>query len=132
MIGKRLRKWASIILLSLELQFEIIKAYESLGIEATLSCTPYDRGIEAESGAVSWVESNAVAFANSWTDLVTNRESGLSALATALTEQVCSKMGFAFRRKPCPNIHVNVTAQLERLSDFSILGDWIGKQIKAD
>ena len=30
----------------LEQQFEIIHAYERLGIEATLSCTPYDRGIE--------------------------------------------------------------------------------------
>ena len=115
----------------LELQFEIIKAYESLGIEATLSCTPYDRGIEAESGAVSWAESNAVAFANSWTDLVTNRESGLSALATALTG-FAPKWGLHLEENRRPNIHVNVTAQLERLSDFSILGDWIGKQIKAD
>ena len=83
----------------LELQFEIIKAYESLGIEATLSCTPYDRGIEAESGAVSWAESNAVAFANSWTDLVTNRESGLSALATALTG-FAPKWGLHLEEKP--------------------------------
>ena len=60
----------------LELQFEIIKSIRISWEEATLSCTPYDRGIEAESGAVSWAESNAVAFANSWTDLVTNRESG--------------------------------------------------------
>ena len=30
----------------LEQQSEIIEAYERLGIEATLSCTPYDRGIE--------------------------------------------------------------------------------------
>ena len=29
----------------LEQQFEIIVAYERLGIDATLSCTPYDRGI---------------------------------------------------------------------------------------
>ena len=29
----------------LEQQFKIIHAYERLGIEATLSCTPYDRGI---------------------------------------------------------------------------------------
>ena len=59
----------------LEQQFEIITAYEKLGIESTLSCTPYDRGIEGESGFASWAESNAVAFSNSWTDLVTNRES---------------------------------------------------------
>ena len=69
----------------LEQQFEIIEAYERLGIEATLSCTPYDRGIELDSGIASWAESNAVCFSNSWTSLITNRESGPSALATALT-----------------------------------------------
>ena len=67
----------------LEQQFEIIMAYESLGIESTLSCTPYDRGVEIpEDGIACWAESNAVAFSNSWTGLITNRESGLSALAT--------------------------------------------------
>ena len=69
----------------LEQQFEIIHAYERLGIDATLSCTPYDRGIENEGGLASWAESNAVCFSNTWTSLITNRESGLSALATALT-----------------------------------------------
>ena len=69
----------------LEQQFEIIHAYMQLGIKATLSCTPYDRGIETPEGIGSWAESNAVCFSNSYTSLITNRESGLSALATALT-----------------------------------------------
>ena len=43
----------------LESQFEIIQAYERLGIESTLSCTPYDRGIETKTGIASWAESNA-------------------------------------------------------------------------
>ena len=34
----------------LEQQFEIVQAYEQLGIDATLSCTPYDRGIETGEG----------------------------------------------------------------------------------
>ena len=69
----------------LEQQFEIVQAYDRLGIEATLSCTPYDRGIEIEGETASWAESNAVCYSNTWTSLITNRESGLSALATALT-----------------------------------------------
>ena len=69
----------------LEQQFEIVHSYSELGIDAILSCTPYDRGIEEEKGIGSWAESNAVCFSNSYTSLVTNRESGLSALATALT-----------------------------------------------
>ena len=69
----------------LEQQFEIVHAYSELGIDAILSCTPYDRGIEDDEGIGSWAESNAVCFSNSYTSLITNRESGLSALATALT-----------------------------------------------
>lgn len=113
----------------LEQQFEIITAYEKLGIEATLSCTPYDRGIEGESGIASWAESNAVAFSNSWTDLVTNRESGLSALATALTGYA-PKWGLHLEENRVPNIVVDVECELFSLADWSILGDWIGKQVR--
>ncbi len=115
----------------LEQQFEIISAYEQLGIEATLSCTPYDRGIEGESGIASWAESNAVAFSNSWTDLITNRESGLSALATALTGYA-PKWGLHLEENRTPNIVVNVECELSSLADWSILGDWIGKQVRPD
>ena len=113
----------------LEQQFEIITAYEKLGIESTLSCTPYDRGIEGESGIASWAESNAVAFSNSWTDLVTNRESGLSALATALTGYA-PKWGLHLEENRVPNIVVHVECELSSLADWSILGDWIGKQVR--
>ena len=34
----------------LEQQFEIVHSYSELGIDAILSCTPYDRGIEEEKG----------------------------------------------------------------------------------
>ena len=67
----------------LEQQFEIVQAYEQLGIDATLSCTPYDRGIETEEGIATWAESNAVCFSNTWTSLITNRESGLSSCKRA-------------------------------------------------
>lgn len=113
----------------LEQQFEIIMAYESLGVESSLSCTPYDRGVEDEAGFASWAESNAVAFYNSWTDLVTNRESGLSALATALTGYA-PKWGLHLEENRIPNIVVDVDCDLSTLSDWSILGDWIGKQVR--
>ena len=112
----------------LEQQFEIVQAYSGLGIEATLSCTPYDRGIESPEGIGSWAESNAVCFSNSYTSLVTNRESGLSALATALTGWA-PKWGLHIDSNRRPNILVNVDAQMSNITDWSILGDWIGKQI---
>ena len=115
----------------LEQQFEIIHAYEQLGIDATLSCTPYDRGIEASNGIASWAESNAVAFSNTWTDLITNRESGLSALATALTGYA-PKWGLHLESNRKPNIIVDIQCEMMHLSDWSILGDWIGKQVRPD
>jgi predicted aconitase/predicted aconitase with swiveling domain len=115
----------------LEQQFEIIQAYERLGIEATLSCTPYDRGQELVEGIASWAESNAVAYANSWTSLITNRESGLSALATALTG-FAPRWGLHLAENRRPNIVVDVDCELTELCDWSILGDWIGKQCRPD
>lgn len=115
----------------LEQQFEIIHAYESLGVEATLSCTPYDRGVNDEVGIASWSESNAVAFTNSWTSLITNRESGLSALATALTGYA-PRWGLHLSENRVPNIVVDVECELNDLADWSILGDWIGKQVRPD
>jgi len=115
----------------LEQQFEIVHAYSNLGIEATLSCTPYDRGIELAEGIGSWAESNAVCFSNSYTSLITNRESGLSALATALTGWA-PRWGLHLPENRLPNIRVEVTADMADLADWSILGDWIGKQIQPD
>jgi hypothetical protein len=110
----------------LEQQFEIVHAYSKLGIKATLSCTPYDRGIE-EEGIGSWAESNAVCFSNSYTSLITNRESGLSALATALTGWV-PRWGLHLPENRLPNLIVNVNAKMDDATDWSILGDWIGAQ----
>ncbi len=115
----------------LEQQFEIVHAYSELGIDAILSCTPYDRGIEADEGFGSWAESNAVCFSNSYTSLVTNRESGLSALATALTGWA-PRWGLHLRENRVPNILVRVECAMTDSTDWSILGDWIGKQIRPE
>ena len=112
----------------LEQQFEIVSAYSKLGIDAILSCTPYDRGEELGSGIGSWAESNAVCFSNSYTSLITNRESGLSALATAITGWA-PLWGLHIESNRFPNIHVTVECEMEDPTDWSILGDWIGKNV---
>ena len=114
----------------LKQQFEIIHAYIKLGIKATLSCTPYDRGID-EEGIGSWAESNAVCFSNSYTSLITNRESGLSALATALTGWA-PRWGLHLPENRTPNLIVNVECKMDDPTDWSILGDWIGAQRSSD
>ena len=109
-----------------EKQQIILDAYEKLGIKLSLSCTPYDNILE--EGNASWAESNAVCFANSYSELRTNRESGLSALATSLSG-FTPEYGLLLDENRIPNIKVNVLCDLNEPVDYSILGDWIGKQI---
>ena len=110
-----------------ENQQTILDAYENLGIQLSLSCTPYDN-LSVEGNA-SWAESNAVCFANSYTKLRTNRESGLSAIATAICG-FTPEYGLLFDENRIPNLKVTVDCELNEPVDYSILGDWIGKQIQ--
>lgn len=106
---------------------EIVEAYTRLGVRPTQSCIPYEWDGVVLEGAAAWAESNAICFGNSYTGLMTNRESGLSALAAALTGYVPA-YGLLDEANRRPNVAVLVTTKLDDPTDFSILGDWIGKQ----
>lgn len=113
----------------LEHHQEIVGLYTRLGVRPTQSCTPYEWDGVVTSGAAAWAESNAICFGNSYCDMTTNRESGLSALACALTGYT-PQYGLLLEEARKPNLEVVVTAVLQDPTDFSILGDWIGKQRK--
>lgn len=106
---------------------EIVARYTQLGVRPTQSCIPYEWKGVVTGGEAAWAESNAICFGNSYTGLVTNRESGLSALAAALTGYT-PKYGLMLEENRRPNLAVVVTTPLEDPTDFSVLGDWIGKQ----
>jgi predicted aconitase/predicted aconitase with swiveling domain len=113
----------------LEYNREIVAQYGRLGVRPTQSCIPYEwEGVVTEGNA-AWAESNAICFGNSYCGLQTNRESGLSALACALTGYA-PYYGLLIEEKRQPNLEVTVSAQLDDPTDYSILGDWIGKQRK--
>ncbi len=111
----------------LEHSLEIVARYESLGVQPIQSCIPYEWEGVVTSGTAAWSESNAICFGNSYCGLHTNRESGLSALAAALTGYT-PDYGLLQAERRRPNLAVTVTAALDDPTDFSILGDWIGKQ----
>lgn len=111
----------------LEHNHEIVQRYTDIGVRPTQSCIPYELNGVVLEGAAAWAESNAICFGNSYTGLVTNRESGLSALACALTGYT-PKYGLLQEDARRPNLEVNVTVELNDPTDFSILGDWIGRQ----
>jgi predicted aconitase/predicted aconitase with swiveling domain len=110
---------------------EIVELYTRLGVRPTQSCIPYEWEGVITSGTAAWSESNAICFGNSYCDLVTNRESGLSALACALTGYT-PKYGLLEEDARRPNLEVFVSASMMDPTDFSILGDWIGKQRQPD
>jgi len=63
-------------------QKRILDAYAQLGVRLTLSCTPYEAtAAPLPDGVGAWAESNAVCYANSYTDLRTNRDSGVERVA---------------------------------------------------
>lgn len=110
---------------------EIVDAYARLGVRTIQSCVPYEwdevQPTLAQNIPAAWAESNAICFANSYSGLRTNRESGLSALACALTGYA-PDYGLFEDEGRTPNLAVSVTVSLDDPTDFSILGDWIGKQ----
>lgn len=106
---------------------EIVALYTRLGVQPWQSCTPYEWAGAATQGIGAWAESNAICFGNSYCGLRTNRESGLSALASALTGYT-PRYGLLQEGGDRPNLHVIVSAPLADPTDFSILGDWIGRQ----
>jgi predicted aconitase/predicted aconitase with swiveling domain len=113
----------------LEHSLEIVARYESLGVQSIQSCIPYEWDGVVTAGTAAWSESNAICFGNSYCGLLTNRESGLSALAAALTGYT-PDYGLLQEERRRPNLAVIVTATLSDPTDFSVLGDWIGKQVQ--
>ncbi|PIE80198.1 MAG: hypothetical protein CSA11_08685 [Chloroflexi bacterium] len=113
----------------LEHNHEIVRLYTKLGVRPTQSCTPYEWDGVVTEGVAAWAESNAICFGNSYCGLTTNRESGLSALACALTGYT-PQYGLLVEGACQANLIVKVSAEMADPTDFSILGDWIGMQRK--
>ena len=111
----------------LEHSQEIVALYTQLGVQPTQSCIPYEWEGVVSSGPAAWAESNAICYGNSYSGLLTNRESGLSALAAALTGYT-PRYGLLEADARRPNLEVVVACDLDDPTDFSILGDWIGMQ----
>jgi len=108
-------------------QFEILKLFDELDVSTTCSCTPYDFGHLLSKGQhVAWAESSAVTFANSFFGARTNKEDSLSVLAAAIIGKT-PYYGFHLSENRVPNVKVVVEANLNEYTDYSILGEIVGK-----
>ena len=111
-----------------EKQNLVIKAFEKMGILISCTCTPYLIGNLPLFGEhLAWSESSAVTFANSVIGAKTNREGGPSALAAAFVGKTPC-YGLHLDENRVPDVHVQVNAELAKLSDWGALGYAIGKK----
>ncbi len=113
-----------------EKQAGIVAAYEKIGVLPSFTCTPYEVFELPEKGsAVSFAESNAAVFSNSMMGLRTNKESALSALASAVTGKApLSDIRARASEKPTTTIATDFEFTSEL--DFGLLGYFVGKEVK--
>lgn len=111
-----------------ERQIEIINLYEGIGLERTLTCTPYYLEKPKKDAHLSWAESSAVIYANSILNAWTNREGGPSALASALIGKT-PNYGLHRVENRKASILVRVEADLKSESDYGALGIYLGRVV---
>jgi predicted aconitase len=106
----------------------VIDAFQRMGILVSCTCTPYLIGnLPLYGEHVAWSESSAVTFANSVLGARTNREGGPSALAAAFVGKT-PNYGLHLDENRIADMHVQVNANLSKLSDWGALGYAIGKK----
>lgn len=112
-------------------QKRVIKAFTDMGVEPTCTCTPYLIGHVPRRGTqVAWAESNAVCFVNSVLGARTNRESGPTTLASAVTG-VAAYYGYRLNENRKPAKIIDIKTPLESRLDYSALGYVTGKLMKS-
>ena len=101
-----------------------------LGAIPTHCCSPYLVGqIPTFGEHCCWGESSAVVYANSVIGARTNRNGGPAALATSLTG-VVPAYGYHLDQNRLGTILVRVHADLKEITDFGILGYYVGEIVE--
>ena len=111
-------------------QENIASSYERMGAKPSFTCTPYEVFELPQKGTVvSFAESNAAVFSNSLLGLKTNKESALSALASAVTGKTpLSDLRLEETRNPKTAIESDFDCRTEL--DYGLLGYFAGKEVK--
>ncbi|MBN1153823.1 aconitase X catalytic domain-containing protein [candidate division KSB1 bacterium] len=110
-------------------QMKIITTLCRMGVEDTLTCTPYHIDRVPKMGEhLAWSESSAVSYANSVLGARTNREGGPSALASAIIGKTPA-YGLHLTKNRLATHRLHVECNIETAADFNLLGYTIGKNI---
>jgi len=110
-------------------QKRIIEAFKRMGAKPICTCTPYLSGNLPKRGSdVAWAESSAVVYVNSVVGAKTNRESGPSALASAITG-LTPYCGYHLESMRGATCKVLVSTKISSILEASALGYLIGKTL---
>jgi len=109
-----------------EAQLRIVDLYSAMGIDPTLTCTPYYLRRVPRGAHLAWAESSAISYANSVLGARTNREGAPSALAAALTGKT-PRYGLHLDANRRGTIRVDVHAPLGCAADYGALGALVGR-----
>jgi predicted aconitase len=113
-----------------ERQENIARSYERMGATLSFTCTPYEVfDIPQKGTAVSFAESNAAVFSNSILGLKTNKESALSALASAVTGKT-PLSDLRLEESRTPKIAIESDFDFMNELDYGLLGYFTGKEVK--
>ena len=113
-----------------ERQENIARSYERMGATLSFTCTPYEVfDIPQKGTAVSFAESNAAVFSNSILGLKTNKESALSALASAVTGKT-PLSDLRLEESRTPKIAIESDFEFMNELDYGLLGYFTGKEVK--
>ena len=111
-------------------QENIARSYERMGATLSFTCTPYEVfDIPQKGTAVSFAESNAAVFSNSILGLKTNKESALSALASAVTGKT-PLSDLRLEESRTPKIAIESDFDFMNELDYGLLGYFTGKEVK--
>ena len=94
-----------------EKQMRILRVFERLGVEMTLTCTPYYLLRPSLGDHLAWAESSAIVYANSIVGARTNRESGPSAIAAAIIGKI-PYYGMHIKDNRAPTVLVKLKGDL--------------------
>jgi hypothetical protein len=106
-------------------QLRIIRALEGIGAEPILTCTPYYLDDIASGEHLAWAESSAIIYANSIVGARTNRESGISAIASGIVGKT-AEYGMHIKENRAPDVLVILDADV----DPAMAGFKIGSMLK--
>ncbi len=109
-------------------QMRIINALKRIGVEITLTCTPYYLETPSLGDHLAWAESSAVVYANSVIGARTNRESGISALASAVIGKT-PYYGLHIKEERSPSVRIIVKRDVEPAIAGFTSGKIVGSEI---